>query len=95
MNQAINDPPDRFRYWYSRVNPGFFRFLLECFLIEWAGKIIAVGLVLFTVGSSVAALAENVYWLIIGRALQAVAQLLALCLASDLTRLSKEQNLWH
>ena len=54
-------------------------------------KIIAVGLVLFTVGSSVAALAENVYWLIIGRALQgcgAIASTL-LALVSDLTRLEQ------
>ena len=54
-------------------------------------KIIAVGLFLFTVGSSVAALAENVYWLIIGRALQgcgAIASTL-LALVSDLTRLEQ------
>ena len=54
-------------------------------------KIIVVGLVLFTVGSSVAALAENVYWLIIGRALQgcgAIASTL-LALVSDLTRLEQ------
>ena len=54
-------------------------------------KIIAVGLVLFTIGSSVAALAENVYWLIIGRALQgcgAIASTL-LALVSDLTRLEQ------
>ena len=54
-------------------------------------KIIAVGLVIFTVGSSVAALAENVYWLIIGRALQgcgAIASTL-LALVSDLTRLEQ------
>ena len=54
-------------------------------------KIIAVGLVLFTVGSSVAALAEDVYWLIIGRALQgcgAIASTL-LALVSDLTRLEQ------
>ena len=54
-------------------------------------KIIALGLVLFTVGSSVAALAENVYWLIIGRALQgcgAIASTL-LALVSDLTRLEQ------
>ena len=54
-------------------------------------KIIAVGLVLFTIGSLVAALAENVYWLIIGRALQgcgAIASTL-LALVSDLTRLEQ------
>ena len=54
-------------------------------------KIIALGLVLFTIGSSVAALAENVYWLIIGRALQgcgAIASTL-LALMSDLTRLEQ------
>ena len=54
-------------------------------------KIIAVGLVLFSIGSLVAALAENVYWLIIGRALQgcgAIASTL-LALVSDLTRLEQ------
>ena len=54
-------------------------------------KIIALGLVLFTIGSLVAALAENVYWLIIGRALQgcgAIASTL-LALVSDLTRLEQ------
>ena len=54
-------------------------------------KIIALGLVLFTIGSLVAALAENVYWLIIGRALQgcgAIASTL-LALMSDLTRLEQ------
>ena len=54
-------------------------------------KIIALGLVLFIIGSSVAALAENVYWLIIGRALQgcgAIASTL-LALMSDLTRLEQ------
>ena len=54
-------------------------------------KIIALGLVLFTIGSSVAALAENVYWLIVGRALQgcgAIASTL-LALMSDLTRLEQ------
>ena len=54
-------------------------------------KIIALGLVLFTIGSSVAAIAENVYWLIIGRALQgcgAIASTL-LALMSDLTRLEQ------
>ena len=48
-------------------------------------------MVLFTVGSSVAALAENVYWLIIGRALQgcgAIASTL-LALVSDLTRVEQ------
>ena len=54
-------------------------------------KIIAIGLILFTIGSSIAALAENVYWLIIGRALQgcgAIASTL-FALVSDLTRLEQ------
>ena len=54
-------------------------------------KIIAIGLVLFTLGSCIAALAENVYWLIIGRAIQgcgAIASTL-LALVSDLTRVEQ------
>jgi Arabinose efflux permease len=57
-------------------------------------KIIALGLVLFIIGSSVAALAENVYWLIIGRALQgcgAIASTL-LALMSDLPRLEQRNK---
>ena len=54
-------------------------------------KIIAMGLVLFTIGSFIAAVAENVYWLIAGRALQgcgAIASTL-LALVSDLTRVEQ------
>ncbi|CCQ10407.1 Putative transport protein [Pseudoalteromonas luteoviolacea B = ATCC 29581] len=50
--------------------------------------IIVGGLIVFTIGSVIAALAESIYWVAIGRALQGMGAIASalLALASDLTR---------
>lgn len=51
-------------------------------------RVIALGLLLFALGSAIAALAEGVWWLILGRALQGAGAIAAalMALAADLTR---------
>ncbi len=50
--------------------------------------VIIIGLVIFVIGSIVAALADSIYWVIVGRALQGMGAIASaiMALASDLTR---------
>ncbi|WP_406665816.1 MFS transporter [Gallaecimonas sp. GXIMD1310] len=51
-------------------------------------KVIIIGLLLFAAGSTVAALADNIYWVVVGRAMQGAGAIASaiLALAADLSR---------